>query len=38
MFTIDVVDDISAIIRILERVPILILAGGFFLIGMLLRD
>ena len=38
MFTIDVIDDISALIHIIERIPVLILVGGFLIIGMLLRD
>jgi len=36
--TFDLADDISALILILERIPLLILAGGVLLISMLVSD
>ena len=38
MMTVDVIDDISALIRIIEQLPILILMGCILLISLLLRD
>ena len=38
MTTFDLADDISALILILERIPLLILAGGVLLISMLVSD
>ena len=38
MMTFDLADDISALILILERIPLLILAVGVLLISMLVSD
>ncbi len=38
MIIVNAMDDLSAIIRIIERIPVLILISGFIIVGMLLRD
>lgn len=38
MTVIDAVDDISAIIRVIERIPVLVLMGCILLFSLILRD
>ena len=38
METIDIFDDISAIIHTIERLPFLVVIGGYLLISLILRD
>jgi hypothetical protein len=38
MQTIDVIDDLSAIIRAIERLPLLVLMGGVLIVSLILRD
>jgi hypothetical protein len=38
MTTVDVVDDISAIIRVIERIPVLVLMGCILIFSLILQD